>query len=286
MFGDFLSALLGIGGGGLLTKDAIDRLSDIGLEARTGAETLAGELLPMTEFRPFTVTSATGGRYGVTTDPTGGTAVTMNLSPREQALQNRLLSGSSQFFNQAAVDPAERERQVYERMRGAQRPEEDRQRLALEERLASQGRLGVSSAMYGGAPEQLALAKAQEEAKNAAMLGAMGQAQREQMQQAALGQQFLGASYVPQAQLLNVQQASQLYPQLEQQQRLFGAGQYGETMMSGLEAQLIAEQAKANLLGGLGTGLLGGMFTPVAQKDGGATNVLTGLLGGIFGGGS
>ena len=32
--------------------------------------------------------------------------------------------------------------------------------------------------------------------------------------------------------------------------------------MSGLEAQLIAEQARANLLGQTGTGLLSGAFTP------------------------
>jgi len=36
-------------------------------------------------------------------------------------------------------------------------------------------------------------------------------------------------------------------------------------MMSGIEAQLIAEQARANLLGGIGSGLLGGLFSPVAS---------------------
>ena len=52
-------------------------------------------------------------------------------------------------------------------MHAAQRPEEERQRLALEERLAAQGRLGTSSAAYGGAtPELLALSAAEREARD------------------------------------------------------------------------------------------------------------------------
>ena len=50
-----------------------------------------------------------------------------------------------------------REQAVFDRIRATQRPDEERQRLALEERLLSQGRLGTSSATYGGGtPEQLA----------------------------------------------------------------------------------------------------------------------------------
>jgi len=62
---------------------------------------------------------------------------------------------------------------------------------------------------------------------------------------------------------------------------LFGTGQYGETMMSGIEAQLIAEQARANLLGGIGSGLLGGLFSPVAS--GGIISTGIGALLGIGG---
>ena len=89
---------------------------------------------------------------------------------------------------------ADREQAVFERIRATQRPEEERQRLALEERLFGQGRLGVSSAMFGGTPEQLALAKAQEEARNQASLMAIQQAQRERIDQAALANQTLGLS--------------------------------------------------------------------------------------------
>jgi hypothetical protein len=106
----------------------------------------------------------------------------------------------------------------------------------------------------------------------------MQQAQQEQTQMADLGQQYLAGSYIPQAQLMNVQSGSQLYPQMEQQQRLFGIGEYGETMLSGIEAKLLAEQAKANLYGTVGSGLLNGVFAPVSNGSGGTTNMIAQLL--------
>jgi len=299
---DILGSLLGIGaaaaGGGLLTKEAYDRLSDIGEQAVLGTEVrgqripgtleMAQQALELSKFRPFTVTSATGGRFGVTPqiDPaTGavtGTGVELAVSPEEQALQTGLMGGAEQFFGQAMTPTAQREQEVFDRIRATQVAEEERQRLALEERLASQGRLGVRTSMFGGTPEQLALAQAQEEARNRASLMALQQAQAEQAQQAALGSQMLGASYVPQAQLLNVQQASQLFPQLQQQAQLFGAGEFGETQISGLQARLIAEQARANLLGNVGSGLLGGLFSPVATAGGGVGSIFGTVIDKVF----
>ena len=310
-----LGPLLGIGaaaaGGGLLTKEAYKRLSDIGEQAVLGttvgegadaqripgALEMAEQALELSKFRPFTVTSATGGQFGVkpttTIDPiTGqevmdGTEATLTLSPEEEALQKSLFSDASTAFQNVFTEGgmAAREQEVFDRIRATQLAEEERQRLALEERLASQGRLGVRTSMFGGTPEQLALAKAQEEARNTASLMALQQAQAEQLQQAGLGTQLLGASYVPQAQMLNVQQASQLFPQLQQQAQLFGAGQFGETQMSGLQARLIAEQARANLLGGVGSGLLGGLFSPVATAGGGVGSIIGTVLGKAFGDG-
>ena len=198
-----------------------------------------------------------------------------------------MFGGAGDFFGQAQTPTATREQQIFDRMRAAQRPDEERQRLALEERLLSQGRLGTSSATYGGGtPEQLALATAQEEARNRAMLTAMQQAQAEQAQQAALGQQLLGASFLPQAQLLAATQPALRTGELQQQAQLFGTGLFGETAMSGLESRLLAEQARANLLGGIGSNILAGMFTPqVNQRTG---DVISpggiGDLGGLFGG--
>ncbi len=272
--------------GSLLTSEAYDRLSDVGRQAEASAMGLAERGLAESQFKPFTVTSTTGGQLGTRVTPSGAIETTMGLSPQEQAMQQQLLGGAGDFFGQAQMPTATREQAIFDRMRAAQRPEEERQRLALEERLAGQGRLGVRSAMFGGTPEQLAMAKAQEESRSQAMLGAMQQAQAEQMQQAGLGQQFLGAGYVPQAQLLAATQPAQRMAELQQQAQLYGTGLFGETAMSGIESKLLAEQARANLLGGIGSNIFAGMFTPqVNQRTGDVTSAGgLGDLGGLFGG--
>jgi len=261
--GGGVSNLLGAGAGALLAQQAYRRLGNIGDRAMTGAEEIAQLGLEQTQFRPFTVTSATGGMFGV--DPQGGT--TMTLSPEEQALQSSLLGGAGQFFGQAQMPTAEREAAIYDRMRATMSPEEERQRLALEERLASQGRLGVRTAQYGGAPEQFAMAQAQEEARNRAMLGAMQQAQTEQAQQAALGQQFLGSGYIPQGQLIAATQPAMTTAQIQQRGQLEGAGLFGEARMSGLEALLSSGIGQANLFGQIGSGLLSQSLQPVLQPQ-------------------
>jgi hypothetical protein len=272
-------------GGAAAVKSAYDRLGAIGEAAQQGALGIAQQGLEQTKFQPFTVTSTTGGAFGVTPTEGGGVAAQMALSPEEQAMQQRLFGGAGGFYGQAMMPTAAREADVYERIRSVQSPEEQRQRLALEERLAGQGRLGVRTAMFGGTPEQLALAQAQEEARNRAALSAIQQAQAEQMQQAQLGQQFLAGAYVPQAQLLNVQQAAQLFPQLAQRGQLYGAGLFGEAAMGGLEALLGAGLGQANLMGQLGTGLLTGLATPT-DSYGGLGDVLGDAvkgIGGLFG---
>ncbi len=267
--GSALSPAIPAIAGTLLTGEAYDRLSDVGREAQAAAMGLAERGQAESQFRPFTVTTATGGQLGTRVTPTGAVETTMGLSPQEQAMQQQLFGGAGQFFGQAQMPTATREQAIFERMRAAQRPEEERQRLALEERLAAQGRLGVSSAAYGGAtPEMLAMATAQEEARNRAMLGAMQQAQAEQAQQAGLGQQFLGASYLPQTQLLAATQPAQRMAELQQQAQLYGTGLFGETALSGIESRLLAEQARANLLGGIGSNILAGLFTPQVTKSG------------------
>jgi hypothetical protein len=137
--------------------------------------------------------------------------------------------------------------------------------------------------MFGGTPEQLALAKAQESAQNQASLMAMQQAQQERLQQAALAEQLLGlgsglfsgqlgmqqvqqgmglsdlaAAYIPQAQALNMFQQGLAASELAQRGQLAGASMFGEAKMSGLDALLASGLGRANLIGAAGTGLLGG----------------------------
>jgi hypothetical protein len=131
-----------------------------------------------------------------------------------------------QFMGQAGMPVTDREAAVYERIRAAQRPEEERQRMALEERLFAQGRGGVTTSQYGGTPEQLAMAQAQTEAQNQAMLGAMQQAQREQAQQAEIGARYtgMGADLASQRQALAQARQAQALQAMEGGMGLLGGG--------------------------------------------------------------
>jgi hypothetical protein len=250
----------GAAGAGLLYK-AYEDLGDIGERGLTLGQELAQTQMEQAAFRPYTVTTATGGQFGMMQDPTtGAMTYQMGVSPEEQAFQQQMFGGAGQFFEQAAMPTADRESAVYERMRAAMSPEEERQRLALEERLAAQGRLGVQTAQFGGAPEQFALAQAQEEARNRAMLGAMQQAQAEQAQQAALGQQYLGAGYIPQAQMLSALTPGMTAAAQQQQAQLYGTGLFGEATASGIDALLGAALGRGNIIGAAGSGLLSGVF--------------------------
>ena len=348
---DFWENLFGAGitaGGLALGAKAYEQLGETG---RKGYEELAGTydeagnlvrpglaqtLSGMLEFQPYTVTSATGGQFGMQRDPaTGQMTYQLQTSPEEQAYQQGLLTSATQLAQQAgapydpryeqlasqayggvgslltqaqqaaeaagAMDRAAREEQVYGQLRALQTPEEERQRLALEQRLAAQGRTGVRTAQFGGTPEQLARAKAEAEAQNQAALMAMQQSGAEEqmaLQRAAnlqglasgmfgMGTQarmtprqlqaadlrnmtgMMAAGYVPQAQLLSALQPGMTAAERARQAISEQAGAYGETYVSGLQALLQSGLGQADLAGTLGTsiaeqgvkGLLGGLFT-------------------------
>ena len=145
----------------------------------------------------------------------GGSA--FGLSGQEAAARQAFGLGS-EFMGRAGAGMGDREQEVFERLRAIQAPEEERQRLALEERLLNQGRLGVRTNMFGGTPEQFALAKAQEEAQDRAALAAIQQAQQEQRQQAAIGAQFAGLG----SNIANQRQALESAQQLQALRALTG----------------------------------------------------------------
>jgi hypothetical protein len=239
---------LGKTGAGLLTgygyNEMLQDLKAFGKEARTGAEAIGQQAAEGTRFVPFTVTGATGA--GVGTTPEGSTQ--FNLSPQEQALQNQLFGGAGQFYGQAQQPIAQTEQDIFNRMLALAAPERQRQSLALEERLAAQGRLGTSSAAYGGAtPEQMALATAQQEQLNNLGLQARGQALAEQQQYANLGQGMLGAAYTPQSALLNVLNQGMGVAGLSDVGRRSAAQIQSEGQMAGLDAQLQSQLARGNL---------------------------------------
>jgi hypothetical protein len=266
------SGLLGLGGAGIgaaLAYQGYENLGDIGQQAYSelaGPDGLAQQLTGMTEFRPFGVTTATGSQFGTQVDPaTGQLMSTMTLSPEEQARQQRLFTASDEFLGQATgMSVPEREQAVFERMQLAMSPAQERERLALEQRLAAQGRLGVTTGMFGGTPEALTLAKAQEEARNQAMLQAMQFAGQEQNRLAGLGTGMMQAGYVPQQQLLQGITPGMTAAEQARQQQNIQAQTFGETYATGLEALLQSGLGQADIAGGFGSSMaqaaLGGLF--------------------------
>jgi hypothetical protein len=247
-------------------KGIYDQMQDIkDLQKRQQAflSELTPQVTAQTQFKPFTVASSIG---SVQATPEGG--FTTNLSPEQQALQSQLFGGAGQFLSQAQQPIAQTEQDIFNRMLQVAAPERQRQQLGLEERLAAQGRLGTSSAAYGGAtPEQMALATAQQEQLNQLGLSARQQALAEQAQAAGLGTDFMTAGYMPQSQMLNM-----LSPAVN----LSNIVSTGDREAAGLMSQLG--------LGGLGmesnleaqrSGLMGDLYGTVAQ----ATQGLSGTVG-------
>ena len=228
--------------------------------------------------------------------------------PDVSGITGQALGGVGGFLTGAMAPMAQREADVYERIRATQRPEEQRAQLALEERLAAQGRTGLRTAQFGGSPEQLALAQAQEEAKARASLGAMQQAQAEQLQQMGLAESMFGlggrAAALPASlqagQLGNIGAAMKLQYLPEQQllasltpaisladiagtgQRQ-GAGLMSEAGISGLEDILQAETVRSQNLRDIYSTILGAQANQQAARTSAAGQAAstTGLLSGI-----
>ena len=298
-----------------VAKQASEGMAEIG---RTGAEAAA--------FKPFTVSTGFG---GVSTTPEGGFTTTLSPEQAEQqrklqaltgtllggmgagvpdvsGIQEQALGGVGGFLTGAMAPMAQREADVYERIRATQRPEEQRAQLALEERLAAQGRTGLRTAQFGGSPEQFALAQAQEEAKARASLGSLGQAQAEQLQQMGLAESMFGlgsgAAALPasltRSELGNIGLSMGLASQPEQELlasltpgiqlasladlgRRQGAGLLTEAGVSGLEDIVGAEQARAANIAQIYSALLGAQGQQAAARSGGISSGLGGLFGEI-----
>ena len=337
--GGAIGGFLGGTGGQLigtgLTIDELNKITDIAQRSAAEQARIGQEAQAASAFRPFTVSTGFG---GIQATPEGGYATTLDpqqaaqqqqlqaltgsllggmggVAPDVSGIQQQALGSVGGFLTGAMAPMGAREADVYERIRATQRPEEQRQQLALEERLASQGRTGLRTAMFGGSPEQFALAQAQEEAKARASLGAIQQAQAEQLQQAGLAESMFGlggraaglpqalqlgqlqniglaqaAQYQPEAQLLNALSPAINLANIAGTGQRQGAGYLAQAGTTGLEALGQTEIARANLLRDLYSGLLAQQTN--AQTGEQQESIVSGLfgdlitdIGGLFTGG-
>jgi len=251
---------------------------NIAKDLAKGFGTLGDTLSQQVQFKPFTVTSSTG---AVQTTPEGGYSI--GLTPEQQAMQDMLFSQASGLFSQLGQGTAAREADVYNRIRALQTPAEEQARLATEERMAAQGRLGLSSAAYGGStPELMAQEQAIQQARQAASLSAIQQAQAEQAQIANMAGGLLSQGYLPQAQILNMLQPAVNLSNIAGAQRQAGANILSEMAIAQMQAQAQAAAAQAAQRGDI-TGVLSGLLT--GQQKGGGPSILEQLFGKVFSGG-
>ena len=306
--GGTADSLLGAG----LGYSLFDGLSSLGKTAQEESLKIGETAKKDAAFTPFTVSTGFG---NVDTTPEGGFTTTLSPygeqfrtdargitsglmgdfgagMPDVSGITSAAFGGIPGLLQAATGDTATREADIYNRLRATQTPEEERQALALEQRLASQGRTGLRTAQFGGSPEQLAMAKAREEAMLSASLGSMDQARAEQLQQLGMAQGLfglgagaaslpsslvgaelgnigasLGLSYMPEQQLLSTLNPATNLASIASLGQREGAALRGEAAMTGLEGRIAAEDARTEALASIYSAL----FNNAGAGDGGAT---------------
>lgn len=267
------------GGEYYLGREAIGDVQALGRQAQERATALAEQGRAGAEFRPYTVTS---GLANIATTPEGGFAI--DLSPEQQALQAQLQGQAAGLFGQVGQDPAAQQAAIFEQIRATQRPEEERQRLATEARMLSQGRLGISGAAYGGSsPELLAQETARQEAMGRANLGARQQALTEQQQALAGATGLMAAGYQPQQQALAMLQASAIPAGFADIGRRTGTQLASQLGLGGLETRMQGEELANQLRLSQQNALLGGLFGQQENSRGALMDAILGSGGGDTG---
>lgn len=309
-----------LGGGGLVgqylaQREGVEKQRELGQQAQAGAQMLGRELSQAAAgtFKPFTVSTGLG--PGISVGQQGDVSVTMPES-QMQVAKDIARAGGQQLLGAIGPGTLQEEQariqgmllgpgigaaqqDIYSQLQALRAPEQERQRLALEERLFGQGRTGVRTAMYGGTPEQFAMEKAIQEQQAADALMARQQAVSERGQTAGLIAQALGlggqqqalqaelglgglqAAFVPQQQALSLLGAAVPFSELATRAGLQGVTTRGALELGGLEALTGAygqaaalEQAQINALvnslfgGGSGdTGLFGNVLGTIFNKS-------------------
>lgn len=283
---NWLSLLQGGANLGLVEK-GIGDVRQSGQDIQAGLGTLSNQLRSDLTFKPYTVTSTTG---GFSAGPEGATST---LSPELQQMMSKLQEGAGMFYNRSLQDTGGRSTEIMNQMEAAMAPQRERERLALEERLLGQGRLGVQTAAYGGTPEQLALSKAIEEQRSANALSSRSQAMGEQLQNYNIGQSMFGQSFVPQQQNLLAANAgvpfAELLNRANQQRAVTSAelGAAGLTAASNTDQQanmlrLAQLQGLSDMLLGSqsgGAGLLSSIFSSGGGKEADFQKILNQFMG-------
>lgn len=289
-----LQDLIGLGGEYYLGEEAVKNVQETGERALGLGQEIGQTAVERSQFQPFTVTSSLA--TGATT-PEGG--LRLDLSPEEQRRQRERFRQAEGLYSTLGRDPRRMASAYYEDIRATQRPEEERQRLAMQQGLFSSGRGGISSAQYGGTPEQFAFEKARAEAQLGASARARELALAERDRQLEAAGLLTEAAYRPQREAIDLFGASTVPSQLAATGARKGAELAAQAERSGIEGLIqgeeLANAIRLQQMRSLLTGLTGatdpttgaGTGGLIGEIDyGGLFGSLFDSIGGLFGGGS
>jgi hypothetical protein len=270
---DNISNILNTGANFALTEKGIGDLRSAGSGMQANLGNLASQIRQDTQFKPYTVTSGLG------TTSTGPEGAQTQFSPEIQQLIQQLTGAAGGMFGNAAQPIDSRAMTLTQQLEAAAAPSRDRERLALEERLLGQGRLGVQTSMFGGTPEGLAMEKAIEEQRlNNAILGRQ-QAMGEQLQDYNLGAGMFQQSMLPISMQNQSTQAAMPFAEMRTRLGLQGAvtgAELGSTGAEvGMNTELLANALRQTQLQGIINSLL-------QPAEGNQSSLFSGMLSKIF----
>jgi len=265
-----------------LAQNLQDKYRFVGQEAQTGLLGVADKASSMVDnFTPYGVTNQL---FGTTVNPQTG-ALETKVTPYGEQLYKPFADVAAQSAKAAEMTNVDQlAKDYYAKVAALSAPEIERQRLATEERLRAQGRLGVSGSAFGGSSPELL---AQEQAI------ARQQLERElQSRQAALGERGAlinqgTAAYSPISNLLGMQaqqqQLSGQLGQMAQQGRIAAAQLYAQPAIQAYTQPLQLYNAGLNQIGQTERmGIASNLASQQAALDAlaiGRTNVANNLLG-------
>lgn len=224
-----------------LSGDQIDYLKQLGTDLSGQATQLGQQASEAAAFTPFTVTTGTG-----STQVGAGGQLTQTLGETPQAIQEGMLAQALSAVPTTQVTP----QALLEQIRAARAPETERQRLAIENRLAAQGRLGTQSGMFGGTtPELQAFEQSLRQQESQDILSALTQAGALTGQNVQNIQGMLGVGYTPETQALSALTPAVNLANIAQSAGLGQSEALYKGGIAGLEAQTGAGTAAAALEG-------------------------------------
>lgn len=259
------SLLGGLGSiaGGLAVADDI---RETGATAAGQMGDLAAQLQGDTAFKGYGVTTGLGTS---TVGPDGSTNFGVGPDAAMTAASGGYMDASQQAMANSMMDTGAREQEIYDRAMAMQNPMLDAQQAQQQAREFAQGRGGVRGSQFGGTAEDAAMARARAQASNQASFQAMTQGQQEMLNQAnmantfgTLGQNAYNTSFLPMQQQMNMMQVGQNNANMAQTGQITGANLGAQLGLGGIQSQVNADMAAANLYGGLfgaGMNALGGL---------------------------